>query len=132
MAKPFFSIRIDYNPADSDEMEAFDSNTLRLALARETEKHDDDGERNYETFMNMGMRIGTAIKWLAEIADRTSPTGKNRVALAVMLEMRMGFWEQFIDEIRDVAEGGDDDQVEAMKAAIAAGERAATGEEDAK
>ena len=130
--KPFFSIRIDYNPADSDEMEAFDSNTLRLALARETEKHDDDGERNYETFMNMAMRIGTAIKWLAEIADPTSPTGSNSVASAVMLEMRMAFWEAFLEEIRDVAEGGDDVRVEAMTAAIAAGERAAMGEEDAK
>ena len=132
MPKPFFSIRIDYNPADSDEMEAFDFNTLRLALARETEKDDDDGERNYETFMNIGTRIGTAIKWLAEIADPTSPTGSNGVASAVMLEMRLAFWDAFIDEIRDVAEGGDDAQVEAMKAAIAAGERAATGEEDAK
>ena len=130
--KPFFSIRIDYNPPDGDEMEAFDSNTLRLALARETEKHDDDGERNYETFMNMAVRIGTAIKWLSEISDPMSPAGKNRVVSAVMLEMRMAFWEQFLDEIRDVAEGGDDDQVEAMKAAIAAGERAATGEEDVK
>jgi hypothetical protein len=33
--KPFFAIRIDYNPADSDDQDHRDENTVRFAVARQ-------------------------------------------------------------------------------------------------
>jgi hypothetical protein len=119
--KPFFSIRIDYNPADGDDMVAFDRNTIRLGLARETERDDDDGNRNYETYQNVAGKITKAIRWLCDNAD---PNDEGLLD-ALFFELRCDFKQAFLNSIADCAELGDDDEVDAMRAAIDRGIKSA-------
>lgn len=119
--KPFFSIRIDYNPADSDDMVAFDENAIRLALARETER-DEGAGRNYETWQNVAIKITSAIQWLRDNAD---PDDQGLIE-ALFFEMRHRFQEQFIGAIEDAASFGDEEEVEALRAAIDRGVKAST------
>ena len=47
--KPFFSIRIDYNPADNlDDQSIRDTNTFRITVARETGPEDPCGDDTQE------------------------------------------------------------------------------------
>lgn len=121
--KPFFSIRIDYNPADSEEMVAFDANSIRLSLARETDPIEDGG-RNFETYQNMAERIINSIDWLRGVAD----INDEGLIDCIFFDMRTRFREQFLKAIEETAECADDDEVEEMRKAIVRGERAASGE----
>lgn len=60
--KPFFSIRIDYNPADTADMVSCNQNTLRLVLARETDW--DEKESSSQDAGNVGSIVARAITWL--------------------------------------------------------------------
>lgn len=117
--KPFFSIRIDYNPADSEDMVAFDENAVRFAIARETERH--DAKSNYETWQNVASKVVSAIQWLCGTAD----PGDYGLLGAIFDEMRSGFPKHFLDSIKDAAEIGDDDEIDQLREAIEKGVKAA-------
>ena len=119
--KPFFSIRIDYNPADGEDMVAFDENAIRLALARETERGEGE-RRNYETWQNVAVKITSAIQWFRDNAD---PADEELLS-ALFFEMRLQFQKQFIEAIEEAASCGDEEDVEALRAAIDRGVKAST------
>ena len=124
MPKPFFSIRIDYSPADDDSMDAFDSHSLRVSIARATQNDEDDcRDPNDATCMDIACRVVSAIEWLSKTVDPDVTESQNRLVSSLMFEMRMRFWSAFVDQITEVAEGGDDDELLAMKNAITNGER---------
>jgi hypothetical protein len=118
--KPFFSIRIDYNPADGDDMVAFDRNTIRLGLARETER-DDGAARNYETYQNVACKITDAIQWLRETAD----TNNEGLLDALFFELRVRFKQEWVESIESSAEIGDEEEIDEMRAAIDRGIKSA-------
>lgn len=126
--KPFFSIRIDYNPSDDDSMMAFDSNTVRFSLARETER-DREGNgpaaRNYETYQDMAEKIVAALSWLNDTAD----PDQSGMLDALFFDLRTKFRKQFLDEIATAAEMGDDDDLDQLRQAIDRGVRRANGVE---
>jgi hypothetical protein len=118
--KPFFSIRIDYNPADGDDMVAFDRNTIRLGLARETER-DDGAGRNYETYQNVAGKITNALQWLRDNADQDN----DGLLDALFFELRMRFKAEWLESIEGAAELGDEEEIDAMRAAIDRGIKSA-------
>ena len=117
--KPFFSIRIDYNPADSEGLVAFDENSIRLSLARETER--DSKRMNYETWQNVAMKITLAIKWFRDNAD---PYDEGLIS-ALFFEMRSDYPQLFLESVKDAAESGDDDEIDKLRTAIKEGREAA-------
>lgn len=111
--KPFFSIRIDYNPADSKQLEAFDHHSLRLTIARETQWQ--EGGPSTENVMNIAQRLEDAIRWLDE-----RPGMADSLWSWVIQEMPRNTLFQCIT---DLCEIGDDDTFDGLKDAIERGRR---------
>jgi len=121
--KPFFSIRIDYRPADSAEIVSFDQHTLRLTIGRETEW--DDGKPNTESLVGLSEKVAEAILWLGDKADFAGRVG---FASLVISDLRSQCRDGFVEALEDAAEISDDDELEELRRAIVNGEKKSRGE----
>ena len=110
--KPFFSIRIDYNPSDSEEIVACDRASLRLVIGREVEW--DEGRRSYENTQNITERCIEALVWLGGKADSL---GVDSFFEGLLSELSLRRPETFNNAVAYVIKDFDADELDALEAA---------------
>lgn len=117
--KPFFSIRIDYNPADTKEIECCDQNTLRLVIGREYEW--DDDRQSTDSAMAIVYKTVEALRWLGNKADFC---GEQGFFSSLLSELQIESPDTFFAALGDVAKDWDDEEIEMLEQAKAAAVKA--------
>lgn len=110
--KPFFSIRIDYNPSDSEDIVACDRASLRLVIGREVEW--EEGQRNYESLQKITEMCVEALSWLGGKADSL---GVESFFEGLLSELALRRPETFNAAVAYVIKDFDADELNALDAA---------------
>ena len=110
--KPFFSIRIDYNPSDSEDIVACDRASLRLVIGREVEW--EEGQRNYESLQKITETCVEALSWLGGKADSL---GVESFFEGLLSELALRRPETFNAAVAYVIKDFDADELNALDAA---------------
>lgn len=103
--KPFFLIRVEYNPADVDDDQSHrDENTLRLVLARQVDRENKDAKwGDVELIVD---KLDEAIQWLGFKAN-----GDQDEFLAFFVgQLICGHDDAFAEVVRAYLDRADDDQ----------------------